>query len=230
MHDPDIAVLIPALNEEGSIATVLEALPDHVRAIVIDNGSHDATAARAASAGATVVSEPRRGYGRAVLAGLTHLRADPPDIAVVLDADLADDPARLPDLLAPLLRDEADICFSDRTRLAEPGALTPVQRFGNRLAITLIAGLTGHTFRDLGPFRAMRYETWRDLDLEDPTWGFNVEMNLKAVRKGYRIVEISLPYRRRTIGQSKISGTVVGSIRAGYRILATIARHRDAGR
>jgi glycosyltransferase involved in cell wall biosynthesis len=221
-------VVIPALDEEDNIALVLEALPSGVRAIVVDNGSTDRTAQRAREAGAEVVAEPRRGYGNAILAGKRHLLADPPEFFVILDADLADDPALLPVLLAPLQADEADLVVSKRTDQAEPGSLTWPQRFGNRLALFLIARITGAEFEDLGPFRAMRWSTFLDLELADPTWGWNVEMQIKAVRRGLRVREISLPYRRRHAGDSKISGNIVGTVRAGYRILATIYQHRDA--
>jgi hypothetical protein len=146
---------------------------------------------------------------------------------VIFDADLADDPQHLLDVVDPVLAGEADLVLADRTTHAEPGSLTPTQHFGNWLARTLIAGLTGHHYKDLGPMRAMRYETWLSLELEDPTWGFNVEIQIKAARRGFRIIEIPLPYRRRQAGSSKISGTLIGSVRAGYRILATIARHRN---
>lgn len=230
MKLPSTAVVIPALDEEANIGLVIDALPDEVRVIVVDNGSSDRTAEVARAAGAEVVHEARRGYGSAILAGKRHLLDAPPEILVILDADLADDPGRLHDLLAPLLNGRAELVCSERTRTAEPGALTVPQRLGNRLAVTLIAGITGIRTRDLGPFRAMSWHTFMALDLQDPTWGWNVEMQMKAARKGLRIVEVPLPYRKRHAGSSKISGNIVGTVRAGYRILATIARHRSAGR
>jgi glycosyltransferase involved in cell wall biosynthesis len=227
LFHPDVVAIVPARNEREIIATTVAALREHVRVLVVDNGSSDGTGDLAVAAGATVVREQRPGYGRAVLAGLHHLALTPPAIVVIFDADLADDPDRLDEILGPLIEDKADLVLSDRTVFAEPGALTPTQHFGNWLARTLIRRLTGHPYRDLGPLRAMRWQTWQDLGLQDPTWGFNVEIQIKAARRGLRILEVPLPYRRRQAGTSKISGTLIGSARAGYRILATIARHRD---
>jgi glycosyltransferase involved in cell wall biosynthesis len=220
-----VAVVIPALNEEASLPAVLADLPPVDRVIVADNGSTDRTAEVARAAGAIVVHEPRRGYGSAVLAGLARLAADPPGIVVILDADHADDPRRLPELIAPIVDGRADLVLSDRSRTAEPGALQPAQRFGNRLATAMIWWSTGHRYRDLGPFRAIRWRALERLEMEDPTWGWNVEMQLKAVQRGLRIVELATPYRARRVGVSKISGTVRGSLRAGGRILWAVRRY-----
>lgn len=221
-----VAVVIPALNEAESLPAVLRDLPAVQRVVVVDNGSTDDTAAVARALGAEVVSEPRRGYGRAVQAGIAHLRADPPDVLVILDADHADPPDRLPALLRPIAEDRADLVQSDRTRDAEPGALTFPQRFGNQLATFLIARVSGHAFRDMGPFRAIRWSALESLQMEDPTWGWNVEMQLKAVQSGLRIHEVPLPYRTRKKGQSKISGSLRGAARAGVRILWAVNRYR----
>ncbi len=194
--------------------------------MVVDNGSGDATARVAREAGAQVLQEPRRGYGRACLRGLAHLAAAPPDAVVFLDADHADDPAGIGKLVAPILAGRADLVIGERTTLGDPGALTPVQRFGNALATTLIAGLTGHRYRDMGPFRALRWEALERLEMSDPTWGWNVEMQLKAVRRGLRVLEVPVPYRPRRAGRSKISGTLVGSARAGARILWAVWAYR----
>lgn len=218
-------MIIPALNEEGSLPAVLAELPA-VRVVVVDNGSEDRTSQVAASHGAEVLFEPRRGYGTAVLTGMAHLRADPPEVLVILDADHADDPGRLLDLVRPIFQDRADLVQIDRTLTAEPGALTPVQRFGNGLATFLIARVTGRTYRDMGPFRAIRWSSLEALAMEDPTWGWNVEMQMKAVKAGLRTLEIPLPYRRRVIGESKISGSLQGAARAGVRILAAVVRYR----
>ena len=196
-----------------------------MRAVVVDNGSHDQTAERARQAGAEVISEARRGYGTAVQRGIVHLEAEPPDVLVILDADHADSPELLTELVAPIALGLADLVQSDRTATAEPGALTPTQIFGNGLAVWLMHLATGHRYRDMGPFRAIRWSSLQELAMEDPTWGWNVEMQMKAVQAGLRILEIPMPYRKRRIGTSKISGTVIGSARAGYRILATISRY-----
>lgn len=221
-----VCVVIPALDEAGSIAGVLDALPAGVRAIVVDNDSRDGTPDIARQHGAIVVTAARRGYGTAVRTGFAALRSDPPDVVVVLDADHADDPALIGRLVDPIARGEADLAIGDRSRTAEPGAMTTVQRLGNALAVRAIELACGRRFHDLGAYRAIRWSCVDRLDLVDPTWGFNVEMNLKAVRLGLRIVEIPLPYRCRRAGRSKISGTIVGSARAGYRIARAVQRYR----
>lgn len=226
MAPHDIAVIIPALDEEDALPGVLAALPSDVRVVVVDNGSTDRTADVARRAGVEVLTEPVRGYGTAVQTGLAHLAASPPAVVVILDADHADDPARLPDLVRPILDGRVDAVFADRTRDVVPGAMTPAQVWGNRFATWGIAAATGRWFRDLGPFRALSWSALQQLDLQDPTWGWNVEMNLKAVKRGLRVAEIPLPYRERQAGVSKISGTVMGTVRAGYRIVVTLARHR----
>ncbi len=221
-----VAVLIPALDEAESLPAVLADLPSVHRVVVVDNGSTDATSAVARAGGAEVVWAPRRGYGTAVQAGMNHLRSDPPDILVILDADHADPPQRLSDLTSPIEAGQADLVQTDRTRTAEPGALTSTQRFGNWLATRLIAARTGHHYRDMGPFRAIRWTALESLHMEDPTWGWNVEMQMKAVHRGLSIVEIELPYRSRTRGRSKISGSLSGAARAGVRILIAVHRYR----
>jgi glycosyltransferase involved in cell wall biosynthesis len=219
-------VVIHALDEAASLPGVLAALPSVWRVVVADNGSRDGTPELARSAGAEVVHEPRRGYGSAVLAGFRHLSADPPDVVVVLDADHADRPELLPRLLAPIAADEADFVLSDRTRDAESGALTPQQRAGTWLATRLMHLVSGHRYRDMAPFRAIRWSSLERLGMEDPTWGWNVEMQLKAVRRGLRICEIPLPYRPRVAGRSKISGTLRGTVIAGGRILWAVRYYR----
>jgi glycosyltransferase involved in cell wall biosynthesis len=221
-----VAVVIPALNEAESLPGVLADLPAGVRVIVADNGSTDGTGEVARVAGAEVVHEPRRGYGSAVQAGLRLLASDPPDVVVILDADHADRPDRIDDLVAPIRAGRADLVLSDRTGMAEAGALQPPQRFGNRVATALIRWETGHRYRDMGPFRAIRWDALARLRMSDPTWGWNVEMQLKAAKLGLRIVEVPLPYRARKAGESKISGSVRGSLRAGWRILWAVRRYR----
>jgi glycosyltransferase involved in cell wall biosynthesis len=221
-----VAVIIPALDEEDALPGVLAALPPACRVIVVDNGSSDDTAARAKMGGAHVLYEPRRGYGSAVKRGIAHLELDPPDIVVVLDADHSDRPELLPKLVQPIFDDVADMVLSDRSRTAAPGALTPVQRFGNRFATLLIHAVSGHHFADMGPFRAIRWSSLVTMQMQDPTWGWNVEMQLKAVRHDLRVVEMPVPYGRRRAGVSKISGTLKGSVRAGVRIVAAVYRYR----
>ena len=221
-----IAVAIPALNEDASIAAVLDAVPAFVdRTIVVDNGSTDRTAAVAAAKSAEVVTARPRGYGTAVLAGMRALQAHPPDVLVILDADLADVPSTMAVLLDPIVEGRRDLVLSERSRTAEPGALTWVQRFGNGLAVRLMYLATGHRFRDMGPFRAIRWRSLQALAMQDPTWGWNVEMQMKALHHGLRIEEIPLPYRARTRGRSKISGSLQGASRAGVRILQAVGRY-----
>lgn len=222
-----IAVIIPALDEEESLPLVLAALPASPphQVVVVDNGSRDRTAAVAGAAGARVVHEPRRGYGRACQAGLRQLAAAPPDIVVFLDADFSDDPADLPRLLEPLLAGDADLVIGSRVLgECQKGALPPHVRWGNRLAIILINLLYGARFTDLGPFRALSWSAYEQLRLGDPNYGWNVEMQVKAARDGLRTVEVPVSYRRR-VGCSKISGTIRGTVGAGTKILASVVRY-----
>jgi hypothetical protein len=223
-----IDVVIPALNEEGSLPLVLADLPrPPVRRIVVaDNGSIDGTARVAREGGAEVVAAARRGYGSACLVGLAHLRqTGPPDIVVFVDADYSDHPDELPALVAPILAREADLVIGSRVLgQRERGALLPQARAGNLVACLLIRLFYGHRFTDLGPFRAIRWHALERLQMSDPNFGWTAEMQVKAVRRGLRCVEVPVSYRRRT-GVSKITGTVSGTIRAGYKILWTVARH-----
>ena len=214
-----IAVIIPALNEEGSLASVLKDLPNRANKIVVDNGSEDRTAEIAREHGATVIFEPRKGYGSAILAGMQFLENAPPDVVVILDADNADRADLIGFLTEPIFANHADLVLSDRTRHADVGALTPPQRFGNWLACRLMRLSTGHHYNDMGPFRAIRWDSLVSLDMCDPTWGWNVEMQMKAIQRGLRVLEIPMPYRRRTEGFSKISGDLKGAAKAGARIL-----------
>lgn len=197
--------------------------PPVTRVVVCDNGSTDATAEAARAAGADVVFEPRRGYGAACLRALRELAADPPFAVLFVDADLSDDPADAAPLLAPLLEGSADLVIGSRVLGdAEPGALTPVQRFGNRLAAGLLRRLYGTAATDLGPFRAIRWDALQALGMRDRDFGWTVEMQVKAARRRLRTVEVPVRYRRR-VGRSKISGTIRGSFLAGTKILGTIA-------
>ena len=227
--DARIALIIPALDEELALATVLDELPRSLFAqvIVVDNGSTDGTAALARARGARVVSEPRRGYGRACLAGLAALDGAA-DIVVFMDADASDVPAEAPALLEPILRGEADLIIgSRRLGRAAPAALAWHQRWGNRLVVGLIRLLFGFRYTDLGPFRAIRRASLAQLAMRDTNFGWTAEMQVKAVRRGLRVREVPVSYRPR-LGQSKISGTVSGSLRAGIKILWTVLRLRLA--
>jgi len=229
--EPSVAVVIPALDEERAIVRVLAELPrEHVReVVVVDNGSTDRTAEVARAAGATVVHEPRRGYGAACLAGLARLRGRPPEIVAFLDADGSDDPTQLPELLAPILAGAADLVIGSRALGEhERGALTPVQAAGNALAVALLRGLFGARFTDLGPFRAVRWGALEALGMRDRDYGWTVEMQARAARARLRTAEVPVRYRRR-VGRSKISGTLRGAAGAGWKILWTIARVRLGG-
>jgi glycosyltransferase involved in cell wall biosynthesis len=220
-----ISVIIPALNEEESIGRVLAAIPTGVadEIIVVDGGSDDGTVAIARAGGARVLHEPRRGYGRACAAGVVAARSD---IVLFLDADGADDPGQIPDLLASILAGQADMVLG--SRLAgeiAPGAMPWHQRFGNWLAAWLIRHLHGLPLTDLSPFRAVHRELLLGLEMEEMTYGWPTEMIVKAARRRWRVVETPVRYRPRLGGRSKISGTVRGTALATYHILWTIFRH-----
>lgn len=220
-----VDAVIPALDEAASIGRVLDELPRPLirRVVVADNGSKDGTSDAARAHGATVVHEPRRGYGSACLRALAALAGDPPDAVLFLDADGSDDPAEAGSLLAPIAEGRADLVIGSRTRGArEPGALTAQARFGNWLATGLLRAFYGVAWTDLGPFRAIRYPAYVALGMRDPDFGWTVEMQVRAARAGLRGVEVPVRYRRR-IGKSKISGTVSGAARAGVKILGIIA-------
>jgi glycosyltransferase involved in cell wall biosynthesis len=225
-----VDVLIPAFNEGPSIGSVVRNIPSKWvrRVIVCNNNSTDSTAIEALKAGAIVTFQPKRGYGSACLAGISYIDQDKqvrqPDVVVFMDGDFSDYPDELPKLLQPIA-DGKDLVIGSRTLgNAAPGSLTIPQRFGNWLATGLIRLFYGFRFTDLGPFRAIRWEKLLLLKMEDPDFGWTVEMQVKALKHQLACAEVPVSYRRR-IGRSKISGTVKGSILAGYKILWTIFRH-----
>lgn len=222
-------IVIPAHNEEQSIGLVLDEIPrEHAQeVIVVDNASSDDTARVAAAHGATVVSEPRPGYGSACLRGIAETRDDV-DVVVILDGDHSDFPEDLPLLLEPIANDRADFVIGSRVLgRREKGALPWNQRWGNWLACLLMRILYRRRFTDMGPFRAIRRECLVAFAMEDVTFGWNVEMQAKALLHDLRIVEVPVRYRRR-IGTSKISGTVKGTVLAGVKIIGTIFKYYPA--
>jgi glycosyltransferase involved in cell wall biosynthesis len=228
LRDLIVDVIIPAFNEESSIGEVVRDIPrEWVREIVVcNNASTDGTAQAAEQAGATVVDQMRKGYGSACLRAMEHIRGKPeneqPDIVVFLDADYSDHPEELPNLLRPILEEGADLVIGSRVLgNMEPGAMMPQQIFGNWLATNLIRVFYGYVFTDLGPFRAIRWGKLLELEMEDPDFGWTVEMQVKAARRKLICREVPVSYRKR-IGVSKVSGTVRGTILAGHKILWTI--------
>jgi glycosyltransferase involved in cell wall biosynthesis len=220
-----VSVIIPTHNEAQSIDRVLADVPSAIvtEVIVVDSNSTDGTREIARKMGARVIEEPRRGYGRACLTGLAN--TDRPDVVVFLDGDYSDRPAEMPILLAPIVEGRADVTLGSRlSSNSNAGALPRHQAFGNRFSACLIRKLYGVRITDLGPFRAGRADVLRALVLEEETYGWAVEMILKGALAGYRIVEVPVSYYPR-IGKSKISGTVRGTIGAGWFILSRIVRY-----
>jgi len=222
-----VDAVIPALDEAKSIGGVLDGIAGRGlrRVVVADNGSTDGTADVARAHGAEVVTERARGYGSACLAALAYISQDPPDAVLFLDGDGADDPADLAALLAPIEAGEADLVIGSRVLgEAEPGALTPVQVFGNVLSSTLVRLIFGVKFTDLGPYRVITWAGLSRLEMADRDFGWTVEMQAKAAKRSLRCAEVPVAYRRRRAGKSKVSGNLVGSVKAGVKILYTIGR------
>ena len=220
-----ISIIIPAYNEESSIGLVLDALPQEKlhEIIVVDNGSTDATARVAQEHGARVVKEPRKGYGSACLKGIDEL--DAPDIVVFIDGDFSDFPEEIVLLIGPIETGEKDFVLGSRMIFPKSQlALLPQARYGNRLAILLIKLFFKYEFTDLGPFRAIRYSSLMSLGMQDRDFGWTVEMQIKAVKNGLRIHEVPVNYRKR-VGISKITGTVLGTFKAGIKIIYTIFKY-----
>ena len=223
-----VKVIIPAYNEEDAIAKVIQDIPPIVdQIIVVNNNSTDNTHNVAKTAGATVINELKRGYGYACLSGMSYISTleTKPDIIVFLDGDYSDYPQQLSQLVAPIIEKDIDLVIGARVRaLREKGAMTYPQKFGNWLATFLMKLFFGALFTDLGPFRAIKYSKLLALNMEDKTYGWTVEMQLKAVKKKYSYVEVPMKYRNR-IGVSKVSGTLKGAIFAGVKILTWIFKY-----
>jgi glycosyltransferase involved in cell wall biosynthesis len=224
-----VAVIIPALNEEEAVGDVVRAVPrqriDEI--IVVDNGSTDATDQVATAAGARVVREDRRGYGYACLAGANEADSD---VLVFLDADGTFDPAELSGLVAPIASGEADLVLGSRELgVAHQGALLPHQRFGNWLAVAILRWVHHLPITDLGPYRAIRAQALRDMAMSELTYGWTVEMMVKAAQIGLRVAEVPVSCRPRQGGESKVAGNLRGSVLAGYRIISVALRHARGG-
>ncbi|MDC6389200.1 glycosyltransferase family 2 protein [Maribacter sp. PR1] len=224
----DIKVIIPAFNEADSIAHVIRDLPKSVsEIIVVNNDSSDATVENALAAGATVLTETKKGYGYACLCGMHYIdkQSKPPDIIVFIDGDYSDYPEELDKVVAPIIENDLDFVVGARKKsLREEGSMTPQQVFGNWLATFLMRLFFGAKFTDLGPFRAIKYESLKELEMADKTYGWTVEMQLKILRKKMAYIEVPVRYKRR-IGVSKVSGTVKGTIFAGVKILGWIFKY-----
>ena len=225
---PDIKVIIPAFNEGDSIVHVVQEIPEIVsEIIVVNNNSSDNTVQNATSAGATVLTENKKGYGYACLRGIKYVeeQSKPPSIIVFMDGDYSDYPEELTKLIKPIVEEDIDLVIGARVkRLREKGSMTPPQIFGNWLATSLMKLFFGAKFTDLGPFRAIKYDKLLALQMEDKTYGWTVEMQLKALKKKMTYTEIPVRYKKR-IGKSKVSGTVKGSIFAGAKILGWIFKY-----
>jgi len=225
---PVIHVIIPAFNEEMSIDKVIDEIPRDLATeiIVINNASTDRTADVAVKAGATVLHEPRAGYGFACLKGIEYCKqmAPQPDVVVFLDGDYSDYPQEMETIVTPILEDKADLVIGSRALgKREKGSMTIQQILGNWLATTLLKLFFSVKFTDLGPFRAIRFSSLLDLDMQDKTYGWTVEMQVKSAKRNLRCVEVPVRYRKR-IGVSKVSGTVKGTLMAGFKILYTLFR------
>ena len=225
---PIIKVIIPAFNEQNSIANVINDIPENVdEIIVVNNNSTDNTAINAENAGATVLTENRKGYGYACLKGMDYIaqQKEKPSIVVFLDGDYSDYPEQLTAIISPIINDNIDFVIGARVKeFRETGAMTPQQIFGNWLATSLMRLFFGATFTDLGPFRAIKYTRLLALEMEDKTYGWTVEMQLKVLKQKLSYREIPVKYRNR-IGISKVSGTLKGSIFAGIKILSWIFKY-----
>lgn len=224
-----IVVIIPAINEQDSIGKVINEIPEGLveEVIVCNNGSTDLTEKNAIAAGATVLNESRKGYGYACLKGMEYLtqKETKPDIVVFIDGDYSDYPSEMPKVLQPIIDDKADFVIGSRALgKREKGSMTFPQVFGNWLATRLMRLFHRVKYSDLGPFRAIRYESLMALGMKDKTFGWTIEMQIKAAKNKLRHTEVPVNYKKR-IGKSKVSGTVKGTIMAGYKIILTIFKY-----
>lgn len=223
-----IVVIIPAFNEEASIGKVIQEIPEIVsEIIVVSNNSTDNTAEVAKNAGATVLCESKKGYGYACLKGMDYIseKSEKPSIIVFLDGDYSDYPAELIQIVAPIIEDDMDMVIGSRVKKwREKGSMTFPQRFGNWLATSLMKLFFNANFTDLGPFRAIKYEKLLQLKMQDKTYGWTVEMQLKAIKQKFSYIEVPVHYKNR-IGVSKVSGTIKGAIFAGVKILTWIFKY-----
>lgn len=225
----DICVIIPAFNEAKSITQVIEDIPDHLvrEVIVVNNRSEDETSLRAEHAGATVLDEPKKGYGHACLKGIDYLKnmEPPPGIVVFLDADYSDSPEEMDCLVKPIINNDVDMVIGSRALgKREKGAMLPQQIFGGWLATRLMKLFYNVHFTDLGPFRAIKFDKLLALNMQDKTFGWTVEMQIKAAKMGLSFTEVPVSYKRR-IGVSKVSGTLKGTFMAGYKIIYTLFKY-----
>lgn len=224
------AVIIPAFNEEKSIPLVINDIPKSLisEIVVVNNGSSDRTEKICQDIGVSVIKEWRKGYGYACLKGIEYLKRKSPDIIVFLDADYSDFPEELPSLITPIIDDQYDFVLGSRVLgSAEPGAILPQALIGNKLVVLLIQWIYGVHYTDCGPFRAIRFQKLMEMNMTDTTFGWNVEMQIKATLNRLRIKEVPVSYRKR-IGISKISGTFSGTIKAGIKIIYTIFKFASA--
>ena len=224
-----VDVVIPAYNEQSAIGNVIDDIPKNLvrHIIVVDNNSSDKTADIARSSGAVVLQENNKGYGFACLKGIDYLKSQStqPDLVVFLDGDYSDFPAQMEQLIDPFTKANVDMVIGSRSLGNKTKKAMPIQqRFGNWLSTTLIFIIFGHRFTDLGPFRAIKFYRLIELEMSDKTFGWTVEMQLKALKKKMHVLEIPVDYRER-IGESKISGTLKGTILAGYKIILTIFKY-----